>query len=125
LTSRARLERVISPRLGHPCSALLRAYCEGTWFAPLPRMHTSNQRSGVSQVSPSDAQLRGRIQEQMHGHGEVDATKIGVVVRGGQVLLWGSVANEHERTLAGRIASCLTARSSVINHIQVIGPSES
>jgi len=41
-------------------------------------MHTSNQRSGVSQVSPTDAQLRARIEEQMHRHGEVDATKIGV-----------------------------------------------
>jgi len=88
-------------------------------------MHTSNQRSGVNQVSPSDAQLRGRIQEQMHRHGEVDATKIGVVVRGGQVLLWGSVASEHERTLAGQLAARLTARSSVINHIQVFGTSES
>jgi len=83
-------------------------------------MHTANQRSGVSQVSPSDAELRSRIQEEMHHHAEVDATKIGVVVRGGQVLLWGSVATEHERTLAGKIAGLLTARSPVINHIQVI-----
>jgi osmotically-inducible protein OsmY len=73
----------------------------------------------MSQVSPSDAQLRARIQEQMHRHGEVDATKIGIVVRGGQVLLWGSVASEHERTLAAQIAARLTARTSVINHIQV------
>ena len=82
-------------------------------------MHASNHRHAVSQVSPSDAQLRTRIQEQMHRHGEVDATKIGVVVRGGEVLLWGSVASEHERTLAGQIASRLTARTSVINHIQL------
>ncbi|MEI9938925.1 MAG: BON domain-containing protein [Pseudomonadota bacterium] len=82
-------------------------------------MQTSNPRSGASQVSPSDAQLRSRIQEQMHRHGEVDATKIGIVVRGGEVLLWGSVASEHERTLAGQIAGRLTARTSVINHIQV------
>jgi osmotically-inducible protein OsmY len=82
-------------------------------------MHTSNQRPGVSQVSPTDAQLRARIEEQMHRHGEVDATKIGVVVRGGAVLLWGSVASEHERSLAGQIAARLTARSAVLNHIQV------
>jgi len=61
----------------------------------------------------------------MHRHGEVDATKIGVVVRGGEVVLWGSVATENERTLAGRIAAHLTARSSVINHIQVFRTTES
>ena len=88
-------------------------------------MHTSDQRSGVSQVSPSDAQLRARIQQEMHRHGEVDATKIGVLVRGGQVLLWGSVASEHERTLAGQIAARLTARTSVINHVQVLRTSQS
>jgi osmotically-inducible protein OsmY len=82
-------------------------------------MDPSNHRSGVSQVSPSDAQMRARIQEQMHHHGEVDATKIGVVVRGGQVVLWGSVASEHERTLAAQIAARVTARTAVVNHIQV------
>ncbi len=88
-------------------------------------MHTSNQLSGVSQVSPSDLQLRGRIQEQMHRQGEVDATKIGVVVRGGEVVLWGSVASEQERTLAAQIAARLTKRSAVINHIQVFRSTES
>jgi osmotically-inducible protein OsmY len=63
--------------------------------------------------------MRARIEEQMQRNGGVDATKIGVVVRGGQVLLWGSVASEHERSLAGQIAARLTARTSVINHIQV------
>jgi len=63
--------------------------------------------------------MRARIEQEMHQHGEVDATKIGVVVRGGQILLWGSVASEHERSLAGQIAARLTARTSVINHIQV------
>ena len=61
----------------------------------------------------------------MHRHGEVDATKIGIVVRGGQVLLWGSVASEHERSLAGQIAGRITARSSVINHIQVFRSTQS
>lgn len=88
-------------------------------------MHTSNQQSGMSQVSPSDAQLRTRIQEEMHYHGEVDATKIGIVVRGGEVLLWGSVASEHERTLAGQIAGRLTARTKVINQIQVFRTTQS
>jgi osmotically-inducible protein OsmY len=83
-------------------------------------MHTSHQRFAVSQVSPSDADLRARIENEMRHHGEVDATKIGIVVRGGEVLLWGSVASERERTLAGQIAARLTARTSVINHIQVI-----
>jgi osmotically-inducible protein OsmY len=90
-----------------------------------PHMHTSDQRSVTSQVSPSDAQLRARIQAEMHRHGEVDATKIGVVVRGGEVLLWGSVASEHERTLAGQIAARLTARTAVINHIQVFRTTQS
>lgn len=88
-------------------------------------MHPSNQRSRVSQVSPADAQLRNRIQEEMHRHGEVDATKIGIVVRGGEVLLWGSVASEHERALAGQIAARLTARSAVINHVQVLPTTQS
>ncbi|MET0793837.1 MAG: BON domain-containing protein, partial [Polyangiaceae bacterium] len=69
--------------------------------------------------------LRSQIQEQMHQHGQVDATKIGVVVRGGQVLLWGSVASEHERSLAGEIAGRLTGRTAVINHIQVFRTTQS
>ena len=55
----------------------------------------------------------------MHRHGDVDATKIGIVVRGGQVLLWGSVTSEQERTLAGQIAARLTGRTAIINQIQV------
>ncbi len=82
-------------------------------------------RSGASQISPTDAQLRSRIEEQMHQHGQVDPTKIGVVVRGGQVLLWGSVASEHERSLAGEIATRLTGRTAVINHIQVFRTTQS
>lgn len=81
-------------------------------------MQTFQSRAGALQVSPVDIQLRGRIEEEMHRHGGVDATKIGVVVRGGSVLLWGSVASEHERALAGEIAARLTARP-IINHIQV------
>ena len=79
----------------------------------------------MSQVSPADAQLRSCIQDEMHRHGEVDATKIGVAVRGGEVLLWGSVASEHERALAGQIAARLTALSAVINHVQVLPTTQS
>ena len=46
-------------------------------------------------------------------------------LRGGQVLLWGSVASEHERSLAGEIASRLTGRTAVINHIQVFRTTQS
>ena len=88
-------------------------------------MHTPHPGSGVSQVSPADAQLRARIQAQMQRRAEVDATKIGVVVRGGEVLLWGSVASEHERSLAGQIAAEITARNAVINHIQVFRTTQS
>ena len=94
-------------------------------FAKLGDMHTSDPGFGVNQVSPSDTQLRSRIENEMHRHGEVDASKIGIVVRGGQVLLWGSVASEHERTLAGQIAARLTARTAVINHIQVFRTTQS
>lgn len=89
-------------------------------------MHTNNQHQvSTSQISPADAQLRSRIEEQMHLHGQVDATKIGIVVRGGQVLLWGSVATEHERSMASEIASRLTGRTAVINHIQVFRTTQS
>ena len=61
----------------------------------------------------------------MHLHGQVDASKIGIVVRGGEILLWGSVATERERTLAGDIAIRLTGRTAVINHIQVYRTTQS
>jgi osmotically-inducible protein OsmY len=88
-------------------------------------MHTSQNLTGASQVSPADAQLRKRIEDQMHVHGEVDASKIGVVVRNGEVLLWGSVASEHERSLAGEVAAKVTGRTSIINHIQVYRTTQS
>jgi len=96
---------------------------KGTRFAIDCLMHTSAPRPEMSQVSPSDIQVRNGIQEQMHRQGGVDATKIGIVVRGGQVLLWGSVASEHERTLAGQIAAQLAADRAVINHIRAISQS--
>ena len=90
-----------------------------------PQMHTSQQQPGQVQVSPADAALRARIEQEMHRHGQVDASKIGIVVRGGEVLLWGSVASEHERSLAGEIAARITARTAVINHIQVYRTTQS
>ena len=91
----------------------------------LPGLMEALNRTTVSQVSPADAHLLVRIQEQMQSHGEVDASKIGIALRGSQVLLWGSVASEHERTLAGQIAARLTARSAVVNHIQVLRTTQS
>src|SRR5690242_985839 len=103
----------------------MRSRFTGISLAAFRPMHTSQHDGlGVNQVWPSDSQLRSRIQDEMHRHGEVDATKIGIVVRGGEVLLWGSVATEHQRTLAGQIAARLTARTSVINHIQVFRTTE-
>ena len=67
----------------------------------------------------ADTQLRNSIQDKLRSHGQVDATKIGVVVRDGQVLLWGSVAHERERSVAGEIAVRVADRTAVINHIQV------
>lgn len=75
-------------------------------------------------MAPADAQLRGRIQQLLKDHGQVDATKIGIVVREGQVLLWGSVASARERNLAGEIASGIADRTAVINHIQVFRSSQ-
>ncbi len=66
-----------------------------------------------------EAQLRDRILEQLARHGQLDATKIGVVVRRSQILLWGSVASEFERTLAGEIAAKSGDKLHVINHIHV------
>jgi osmotically-inducible protein OsmY len=86
-------------------------------FAPFPRMH-SNRDLGSIQTA-SEAKLRGRIEEQLELHNGVDATKIGVVVRRGQVLLWGSVATERERATAGEVAARVAGRLSVINHIHV------
>jgi osmotically-inducible protein OsmY len=90
-------------------------------------MHINHNQGHVvtTQISPADADLRSRIEERMRQHGQVDATKIGIVVRGGQVLLWGSVASEAERSFAGEIASRLTGRTAVINHIQVFRTTQS
>ena len=76
------------------------------------------------QISAVDAQLRDLILTQMQRHGRVDVTAIGVLVRGGQVLLWGSVASEQARSLAGAIAAKITGRTSVINQIEVYRTTE-
>jgi len=88
-------------------------------------MQPSQNPTGSSQVSPADAQLRKRLEEQIRAQGQVDASKIGIVVRSGEVLLWGSVASEHERTLAGDVAARVTGQTSVINHIQVYRTTQS
>ena len=87
-------------------------------------MHTADEWACTQDMAPSDAKLRAQIQEQLKQHGQVDTTKIGIVVRDGQVLLWGSVASAHERTLAGEIAAQAASRTAVINHIQVFRSSQ-
>lgn len=81
-------------------------------------MHISNGR-GPGDEPDSEARLRVRIQEQLKRHGRVDASKIGIVVRKGQVLLWGSVSSQQERVTAGEVAAGVVGRLNVINHIHV------
>ena len=87
-------------------------------------MHTADERARTHDIAPNDARLRAQIQEKMKAHGQVDATKIGIVVRDGQVLLWGSVASQHERAVAGEVAAEEAGRTGVINHIQVFRSSQ-
>ena len=87
-------------------------------------MHTADERARTHTMAPADAKLRARVQQQLKDHGQVDATKIGIVVRDGQILLWGSVATANERTLAGEIAAKAADRTAVINHIQVFRSSQ-
>jgi osmotically-inducible protein OsmY len=87
-------------------------------------MHTADERARTHDMTPDDARLRAQIQEKMREHGQLDATKIGIVVRDGQVLLWGSVASAHERAIAGLIAAEVADRTAVINHIHVFRSSQ-
>jgi osmotically-inducible protein OsmY len=80
---------------------------------------SSNNIQNSGERANSEATLRDRILEQLKRLGQLDATKIGIVVRKGQVLLWGSVATEFERTTAGEVAATIAGRQSVINHIHV------
>lgn len=89
-----------------------------------PVMHTADERARTHDMAPEDATLRARIQQALKAHGHLDATKIGVVVRGGQVLLWGSVATLSERSLAGEVTARVVDRTAVINHIQVFRSSQ-
>lgn len=75
-------------------------------------------------MAPEDAKLRGRIHQALTAHGHLDATKVGVVVRDGEVLLWGSVATANERSLAGEITAAVVDRTAIINHIQVFPGSQ-
>lgn len=104
--------RLVEPRRG------------GTRVATFRAMHTADEQASTHDMAPADAQLRGRIQQLLKDHGQLDASKVGIVVRDGQVLLWGSVATAHERSLAGEIASGVADRTAVINHIQVFRSSQ-
>lgn len=61
----------------------------------------------------------------MQRQGDIDTSSIGIVVRGGEVILCGSVASERERSMVGQIAAKITARTAVINHIQVFRTTQS
>ena len=82
-------------------------------------MRAINERDRSSELAANEAKLRDRIHEQLKRHGQVDASKIGIVVRKATVLLWGSVASERERTIAGEIAAGVAGRLNVMNHIHV------
>jgi osmotically-inducible protein OsmY len=92
--------------------------------AAFPVMHTADERARTHEMAPEDAKLRARVQQALKAHGHLDATKIGVVVRDGQVLLWGSVATPNERSLAGEITARVVDRTVIINHIQVFRSSQ-
>jgi osmotically-inducible protein OsmY len=105
-------------------SCLYTDFRKGTWLANVSVMHTADEWASTQDMAPDDAMLRARVQEKMKEHGQLDVTKIGIVVREGQVLLWGSVASAHERTIAGEIAAAVADRTAVINHIQVFRSSQ-
>jgi osmotically-inducible protein OsmY len=92
--------------------------------ALFPAMHTADERARTHDMAPEDAKSRAHIQQALKTHGNLDATKIGVVVRHGQVLLWGSVATGNERSLAGDITAGVVDRTAIINHIQVFRSSQ-
>jgi BON domain len=110
------LERVVPTMLSH--------HARGMGFAPFCCMHTADEQVRTHDLAPNDARVRAQIQEKLKTHGQVDATKIGVVVRDGQILLWGSVASASEREIAGLIAAEVADRTAVINHIQVFRSSQ-
>jgi|GEM_PF-1172709 osmotically-inducible protein OsmY len=97
---------------------------QGHMVCNVSGMHTADEWARTHDMAPSDAKLRAQIQEKLKEHGQVDATKIGIVVRDGQVLLWGSVASANERTVAGEIAAQAVGRTAVINHIHVFRSSQ-
>jgi osmotically-inducible protein OsmY len=81
-------------------------------------MLSSNLENPAGRAT-SEATLRDHIHEQLKRHGRVDASKVGVVVRGGQVLLWGSVSSELERVTAAEVARTVAGPLRVTNHIHV------
>jgi hypothetical protein len=123
----ARRSEVCAPRdklrrsgrlVTHKLGAVVRMR-EGTRFAPFGSMRPHEHEHPSNEQVRSEARLRDRVHEQLQRHGQLDATKIGIVVRNGQVLLWGSVASEFERNTAGEIAANIAGRQNVINHIHV------
>jgi osmotically-inducible protein OsmY len=88
-------------------------------FALFPVMHQTQHDNPTEEPGNDEARLHEQIREQLKHHARIDATKIGIVVRKSQVLLWGSVASEFERTAAGDVAASVAGRRNVINHIHV------
>ena len=81
-------------------------------------MHPTHDNPSQERAN-GDTTLRDQIHERLERHDQIDATKIGIVVRKTQVLLWGSVASEMERAAAGEVAASVAGRQNVINHIHV------
>jgi len=87
-------------------------------------MDTGVVRLRASDLTPEDARLRARIRRALQAHGQLDATKVGIVLRNGEVLLWGSVASANERALAAEIAAAVAPSAAVSNGIRVFRSSQ-
>jgi osmotically-inducible protein OsmY len=73
----------------------------------------------IVQQAGSDGRIREAIRLRLRNDGELDASKILVLVRNGQVTLDGSVDTRQMRRRAGEIAQATSGVASVRNRVVV------
>ncbi len=80
----------------------------------------SHRGKGPSGYTRSDERIRETVCEMLTEHDHVDATNIEVTVKGGEVMLGGSVEDRRQKRLAEDIAEQVSGVKDVQNQIRVM-----
>lgn len=94
----------------------------GLTLSCAPLVHTYAATQGSTSQYVSDSALTAKVKAAIVGNEGISATDVNVITNNGVVQLNGTVQNQAQVNLAGKIAAGVTGVQQVQNNLQVKAP---